>query len=401
MSNVSQLARTTDRAPPIARPKVPAPALLTNLLQGTGIHFNGTAPYDIQVYERETYRRVLTRGSLGFGEAYMDELWDCPQLDVLFTTLLRTDIDKKLSTLPKFRLSLNLATAVITQQLVNLQSRQRAFDVAERHYDIGNDLFKTMLDPTMSYSCGYWAHANTLEQAQLAKLDMICRKLQLQPGERLLDIGCGWGGLAAHAARHYGAEVFGITVSREQLALARQCCTGLPVELELMDYRDLTGSFDKIVSVGMFEHVGPKNYDEYFAHASHLLGPNGLMLLHTIGNSITRAFTDPWIERYIFPNGKIPAAQEVTRALEPHLVIRDWHEFGQDYDKTLMAWWHNFDNGWPELARTGGYNQRFYRMWKYYLHTCAATFRSGQSQLWQLVLTRRGERPDYRSMRPV
>ena len=400
MSNISQLVRDTPRTSPIVRPKAPPPPLLTKLLEGTGIHFNGIEPTDIQVYDRATYRRVLTRGSLGFGEAYMDNLWDCPQLDTLFTTLLRTDIDQKLRSLPRLRLLLTFASAQITQQLLNLQSRARAFTVAERHYDIGNELFATMLDSTLSYSCGYWANANTLEAAQLAKLDMICRKLDLQPGERLLDIGCGWGGLAAHAAKHYGVKASGITVSREQLALARQRCAGLPVHLTLMDYRDLTGTYDKIASVGMFEHVGQKNYAAFFANVARLLAPNGIMLLHTIGNVVTRPITDPWIEHYIFPNGKIPSAQELTQALETHLVLRDWHEFGHDYDKTLMAWWHNFDKGWPALARSGKYNERFYRMWKYYLHVCAATFRSGQSQLWQLVLTRRGERPDYRSMRP-
>jgi cyclopropane-fatty-acyl-phospholipid synthase len=249
----------------------------------------------------------------------------------------------------------------------------------------------------MSYSCAYWLHAQTLEEAQRAKLDMICRKLELKPGERLLDIGCGWGGLARYAAENYGVEVFGITVSKEQLKLARERCAGLPVTLELMDYRELSGRFDKIVSVGMFEHVGPKNYDAYFAVAERLLEDAGLFLLHTIGNYITSRRVDPWIEKYVFPNGWLPSAAEITRAVEGKLLVEDWHNFGPDYDRTLMAWWENFERAWPTLADK--YDERFHRMWRYYLLCCAGVFRSRQGQLWQVVLSKRTRRGAYRSVR--
>ncbi len=382
----------------IRQPETRPPALLTELLEGTGVRFNGDAPWDIQVRDAQTYQRILTRGSLGFGEAYMDELWDCPQLDVMLTRLLRADINGKVRSLPRLRLWLGVAAAAASRQLINPQSLRRAFAVGERHYDIGNDLFEAMLDPSLSYSCGYWAHAGDLEQAQRHKLDMICRKLELKAGEKLLDIGCGWGGLARHAAAHFGVEVFGITVSREQLKLARERCDGLAASFALKDYRELDGRFDKIVSVGMFEHVGPKNYGVFFERIKELLEPEGLFLLHTIGDSETSGNTDPWIEKYIFPNGNLPSAQQIARALEPGLLIRDWHEFGTDYDRTLMAWWSNFERAWPELRHH--YSQRFYRMWKYYLHACAASFRSGQSQLWQIVLSHRGRRLQYRSLRP-
>jgi cyclopropane-fatty-acyl-phospholipid synthase len=323
----------------------------------------------------------------------MDGQWDAESLDELFTRLLRADIDTKLAG----RVRLRLLGEVLRHRLFNLQNRDRAFEVGERHYDIGNDVFTAMLDSSMSYSCGYWERADNLEEAQYAKLDMICRKLELASGERLLDIGCGWGGLARHAAQHYGVEVTGITVSRKQQRLARERCAGLPVRIELMDYRELQGQYDKLVSVGMFEHVGPKNYPDYFDTAVRLMKDEGLFLLHTIGNHASVPGVDPWIDAYIFPNGKLPSACEIAGVLEGRFVIEDWHSFGRDYDPTLMAWWRNFDAAWPRLEAR--YGRHFYRMWKYYLHCCAGFFRSGQGQLWQLVLSRRGRQAVYRSVR--
>jgi cyclopropane-fatty-acyl-phospholipid synthase len=369
------------------------PESLRRLAAEAGVRFNGSAPWDIQVHDPEVYRRILAQGSLGFGEAYMDGLWDAEALDELFSRLLRIDIDSRLVGRGRLR----LLGAALRHRLFNLQARHRAFQVGERHYDIGNDVFTAMLDSSMSYSCGYWERADDLEDAQRAKLDLICRKLQLEPGERLLEIGCGWGGLARHAAAYYGAEVTGITVSKEQQALARERCAGLPVRIELLDYRELQGQYDKLVSVGMFEHVGPKNYGVYFDTAARLMKDEGLFLLHTIGNHVTVPALDPWIDAYIFPNGKLPSAQELAQAVEGRFLIEDWHNFGADYDRTLMAWWRHFDAAWPRLEAR--YGKRFYRMWKYYLHCCAGLFRSGQGQLWQLVLSRRGRQAVYRSVR--
>jgi cyclopropane-fatty-acyl-phospholipid synthase len=369
------------------------PSVLKELTQSAGVCFNGRSPWDIQVHDPSVYRRILTHGSLGFGESYMDGQWDCAQLDELFNRLLSADIDQRLGGWARLR----LLGEALRERLRNLQSPKRAFQVGERHYDIGNDIFEAMLDPSMSYSCGYWAEADDLAQAQRDKLDLICRKLELKPGESLLEIGCGWGGLARHAAKYYGVDVLGITVSREQQALARDRCAGLPVRIELQDYRDLEGRFDKIVSVGMFEHVGPKNYAEYFDTALRLLDDAGMFLLHTIGNYKTTPNADPWIDRYIFPNGKTPSAQQLAKVLDDRFVIEDWHNFGQDYDRTLMAWWENFDRAWPQLEQR--YDRRFYRMWKYYLHSCAGFFRSRQGQLWQLVLSKRTRTEVYRSLR--
>ncbi len=380
------------------KPSLPAqrpepPAVLRDLAAEGGVRFNGDAPWDIQVYDERLYRRLLLHGSLGFGEAYMDGWWDCLSLDQMFTRLLSIDADEKIVGWARVR----LLADVLRHRLFNLQSDRRAYQVGEQHYDIGNDVFEAMLDPTMSYSCAYWHNAADLAEAQRNKLDLICRKLELRPGERLLEIGCGWGGLARYAAERYGVEVLGITVSREQQKLAQQRCANLPVTIELVDYRKLTGQFDKVVSVGMFEHVGPKNYPIYFDTVLRVLKDDGLFLLHTIGNHVTSPKTDPWIDKYIFPNGKLPSAKELATVLEGRFLIEDWHNFGPDYDRTLMAWWENFDRAWPRLQ--GKYDERFYRMWKYYLLCCAGYFRSRQGQLWQLVLSKRSRSRVYRSVR--
>jgi cyclopropane-fatty-acyl-phospholipid synthase len=370
-----------------------APAVLVRLLEAADVRFGGDRPWDIQVQETLLYDRVLRHGSLGFGESYVDGAWESQQLDETFSKILSADLERHITRVAK----LQFLGLFLKNLLTNRQSRRRAFQVAERHYDIGNDVYTAMLDPTMSYSCGYWKDAETLEEAQLAKLKLICDKLELRPGERLLDIGCGWGGLARFAAEGYGVEVTGITVSKEQQKLARERCDGLPVSIELTDYREIAGRFDKVVSVGMFEHVGPKNYPAYFAVVDRVLAPDGLFLLHTIGNYDTTHITDAWIDKYIFPNGKTPSARQIATAVEPHFVVEDWHNFGQDYDVTLMAWWNNFDAAWPHLADK--YDERFYRMFKYYLNACAGYFRSRQGQLWQIVLAKRNRRAVYRSIR--
>lgn len=371
----------------------PPPAIIRELAGDAGVTINGDAPWDIRILDERAYQLVLTKGSLGFGEAYMDGMWECERLDQLFHRLLSAQVEEKIDNWSQLR----LLGEILRHSLFNLQSSRRAFQVGEQHYDIGNDVFEAMLDPTMSYSCAYWHNAAGLRDAQLKKLDMICRKLELKPGERMLEIGCGWGGLARYAAEHYGVEVVGITISKEQQKLARARCEGLPVSIELMDYRDLTEQYDKIVSVGMFEHVGPKNYAVYFDTAYRALKDDGLFLLHTIGNSVTSPKTDAWIDKYIFPNGKLPSAKEIASTLEGRFLIEDWHNFGQDYDHTLMAWWENFDIAWPFLEAK--YGKRFYRMWKYYLMSCAGFFRSRQGQLWQLVLSKPERGGVYRSVR--
>jgi cyclopropane-fatty-acyl-phospholipid synthase len=356
--------------------------IVEELLSAAGIAINGNRACDIKVHNPALFKRILQEGSLGFGESYMDGWWDCERLDVLFTRVLQAGVDERL---PK---NLSDIARIAYTRLFNLQSRKRAWQVGKEHYDIGNDLFRAMLDPYMQYSCGYWKEADTLEQAQLAKLKMICEKLQLKPGMSLLDIGCGWGGLAQYAAENYGVTVHGVTISAEQQKLAQERCAGLDVEILLQDYRDLNRQFDRIVSVGMFEHVGPKNYDTYFRVAARNLKPDGLFLLHTIGANQTNLHVDAWINKYIFPNGCLPSVRHIAEASEGRFVMEDWHNIGADYDRTLMAWYENFKQAWPMLSE--GYSERFERMFTYYLNACAGAFRSRDIQLWQVLFSPKG-----------
>ncbi len=366
---------------------------IQELLSVAGITIGGTQPYDIQVNDERFYARVLLHGSLGLGEAYMDGWWDCAQIDACIDKLISSQASDDAARSWKF------IASYITAVLLNQQRRSRAFVIGETHYDIGNDLFERMLDANMQYSCGYWKDVDTLDAAQEAKLDLICRKLKLEKGMRLLDIGCGWGGLAAFAARNYGVSVDGYTVSKEQAQYATAQYAGLPVQFNLDDYRSIKGAYDRVVSVGMFEHVGYKNYKTFFNVSKSALRPDGLMLLHTIGGNVTTATTDPWIQKYIFQTGMIPSMKQITSAVEGLFVVEDWHNFGADYDKTLMEWYANFKAAWPSLQANGKYDERFRRMWEYYLCACAGAFRSRTIQLWQIMLSPNGVRGGYRSIR--
>ncbi|MGC6230956.1 cyclopropane fatty acyl phospholipid synthase [Hafnia paralvei] len=352
------------------------------MLSQAGITINGNQPQDIRVKNPEFFHRVLQEGSLGLGESYMDGWWECDRLDIFFQRILAAELDTHL---PKhFSDIVRIASA----RIFNYQTRKRAWIVGKEHYDLGNDLFSRMLDPYMQYSCAYWKDAETLEQAQQAKLRMICEKLQLKPGMKLLDIGCGWGGLAQFAAQEYGVSVQGVTISAEQQKMAQDRCAGLDVKILLQDYRDLDEQFDRIVSVGMFEHVGPKNYRTYFEVVAKNLKPDGLFLLHTIGSNQTDLNVDPWINKYIFPNGCLPSVAHIASKSEDLFVLEDWHNFGCDYDRTLMAWYDEFQQSWPEIK--DNYSDRFYRMFTYYLNACAGAFRARNIQLWQVLLSPKG-----------
>jgi cyclopropane-fatty-acyl-phospholipid synthase len=358
--------------------------VINELLASCGIEIDGPNPYDIHIHNPLLYQRVWAGQNLGLGEAYMDGWWDCDQLDEFFARLLRFDIQAHLKITPK------LALNALVHRLFNFQTKRRSKQVAYRHYDLGNELFQAMLDSRLNYSCGYWKGARTLEEAQQNKLELICQKLMLKPGMRMLDIGCGWGALAQHAARHYGVEVVGVTLSAPQKAFAETACRGLPVTFRLQDYRDLPGEvFDRVASVGMFEHVGHKNYATFMEVVGRCLSEEGLCLLHTIGGSpASEATADPWITKYIFPNGQTPSLRQVSQAMHGRFVMEDWHNFGPDYDRTLMAWYENFSRHWPELEAS--FDQRFFRMWKYYLLSCAGAFRARDIQLWQIVKSKHG-----------
>ncbi|MFC4728684.1 cyclopropane fatty acyl phospholipid synthase [Coralloluteibacterium thermophilus] len=353
---------------------------VATLLETADVRLDGDRAWDMQVHDGRLYRRLLAQGSLGLGESYVDGWWDAASLDGLVFRLLDARLDERV----------HGAGAILdglVARLVNLQTRRRSRVVGERHYDLGNDLYTAMLGRRLVYSCGYWRDADDLDAAQEAKLDLVCRKLGLAPGMRVLDIGCGWGEALKFATERYGVEGVGVTISREQADYARTLCAGLPVEIRLADYRDLDERFDAIFSIGMFEHVGVRNYATFFDVARRCLADDGLFLLHTIGGERSTRHTDPWIARYIFPNSMLPSAAQIARTVEGRYVVEDWHNFGADYERTLQAWRSNVEAAWDRLPR---YDARFRRLWRYYLSSCIAAFRARRIQLWQLVLSPRG-----------
>jgi cyclopropane-fatty-acyl-phospholipid synthase len=361
------------------------------LLSVAGIKINGNNPWDISVHNDKFYQVVLSQITLGLGESYMDGWWDCDKLDEFFSRVIRAQIQNDI------KKNWGLVYQVMLARVLNLQSRNRAFQIGEKHYDLGNELFINMLDKRLVYSCAYWQDAQNLDIAQENKLELICCKLGLQPGMKILDIGCGWGSFGKYAAEKYRVEVVGITVSKEQVELARTLCVGLPVEIRLQDYRDVNEKFDRVVSVGMIEHVGYKNYRIYMEVVRRCLDADGLFLLHTIGGNKSVKSVDPWINKYIFPNGMLPSIQQLSRSVEGLFVVEDWHNFSADYDKTLMAWYGNLEKNWDNLQSK--YDERFYRMWKYYLLSCAGSFRVRSNQLWQIILSPKGVSGGYKSLR--
>lgn len=365
--------------------------IIERLLEKTDIILNGDRPWDIKVHNEALYSRILNQGSLGLGESYMDGWWDAEELDEFFNKILRSGIEK--------RVPINMAMIwnYCKARLINMP-RLRPFQVGKDHYDIGNDLYEAMLDKRLTYTCGYWKDAKTLDQAQEAKLDLVCRKIGLKRGDRVLDIGSGWGSFINFAAERYGANCTGVTVSKEQVKYANAHRGNLSVETRLQDYLDITGRFDHIVSLGMFEHVGYKSYRRYMEKIHSLLSDDGLFLLHTIGRNTSSAGGDLWFSKYIFPNSMLPSYKQIAKAAEGLFVLEDWHSFGAHYDTTLMHWWKNFNSHWASSLRAK-YGDRFYRMWKYYLLLSAGSFRSRKNQLWQIVFSKRGLLGGYTSFR--
>jgi cyclopropane-fatty-acyl-phospholipid synthase len=347
------------------------------LLEECGVQVGGSAPYDIQIRNEEFYARVLVNGSLGLGESYMDGWWDVRELDGLIYRLLVARLDERVR-------SWRDGLAYCLGTLLNRQRGRRSFEVGRRHYDVGNDLYAAMLDPRMIYSCGYWNDAETLEQAQEAKLELVFHKLGLQQGQHVLDVGCGWGGALKLAAERHGVHGTGVTVSGEQAEFARRVNEGLPVCILLRDYRTVNETFDHIYSIGMFEHVGVKNYRTYMQTVRRCLRDEGLFLLHTIGSPQSSNHTDPWIEKYIFPNSMVPSQRQIVAAADGLFLIQGWQRIGTHYERTLLTWRDNFERHWSRLQSTR--DERFYRMWRFYLSASAATFRARKLDVWQVLL---------------
>jgi cyclopropane-fatty-acyl-phospholipid synthase len=373
--------------------------IIENLCAQADITINGKRPWDLQVHNRAFYDRVLADGSLGIGEAYMEGWWDADDLYTFFERILPYGRVAKAK-----NVGWRTGFAFLKAKLFNVQTRVQSRQLADVHYNLSNELFEHMLGPSMAYSCGYWEGATDLDAAQIAKYEMICRKLQLEAGERLLDVGCGWGGFAKYAAEKYDVEVVGVTVADEQARYARHACRGLSVKIVSCDYREFDcrehgGLFDKVTSIGMIEHVGYRNYRTLSAKIEASLRERGLLMLHTIGSNVSMESADPWLTTYIFPGGVLPSMQQLGEAAEDLLVLHDFQNIGVHYTPTLRAWNVNFETYWSNSQgeahrpQIWGSEETFYRMWRYYLLSCAADFAIGDSQVWQLVYAK-GHLPD-------
>lgn len=364
---------------------------IKGLLQEVGVVVNGPNPWDPQIHNDGFWNRLFAQGSLGLGEAYMDGWWDADDLAEFFNRVLSSNIDKSIKLTPVF------LWQIVQARLLNMQTVERSRRVAEMHYN-QTDAYKASLDVRMTGSCGYWPEGVTnVNEAQEAKLDLVCRKIGLKPGQKVWDIGCGWGAFMGFAAEKYGADCVGVTVSPDQAAYGRERYKGLPVEFQVKDYREFTGRVDHVVSMGMFEHVGHKNHRTYFEAARRAIADDGLFMLHTIGAQKTTETIEPWLEKYIFPGGVIPSMAQVGAAIDGIFTVIDLHNIGPHYDRTLTAWHENFEAKWPKQRNAE--QERFYRMWKYYLLCCAGAFRARILQVWQFVFSTAGVPEGYRTAR--
>jgi cyclopropane-fatty-acyl-phospholipid synthase len=337
-------------------------------------------------------KRCKADGVLGLGESYIKGLWETPKLDDFMYSVFTSPGPH-----PGRQIIVRSILHVIREKLFDAQAGLGAFNIGRRHYDLGNNLFEAMLDKSMTYTCGYWKEADTLDEAQEAKLELICNKLSLEPGMHILDIGCGWGNFAHYAAETYGVRVTGITVSEEQATVAESRCQGLPVEIRLQDYRTVEGKFDHVVSIEMIEAVGRRNLPKYFSLIRRVLKDEGYFLLQAISTD-TCSFTSDkrvdqflfWILKYIFPDGYLPKAEELVYPAKTGFLIEDLENLGPHYDPTLCAWARNFNDSWDDLKDS--FDEEFRRCWKFYLYSCAALFRAGLVQLYQILYSKSGSK---------
>ncbi len=368
-----------------------AETYLKKLFSTANIVVDGKNPWDIKVLNKKFYHRVLSNNKLGLGESYMDGWWECDDISEFICRALRANINNLIKPWKSIPL-------VIKSKLLNMQHKEKAHKDVGSHYNMGNILFQNMLDKRLTYSSGYWKNANNLDEAQEAKLELICKKIGLKPKMKVLDIGCGWGSFVKYACEKYDVKAVGITLSEKQVKLGHELCKDLPIEIRLKDYRDVNEKFDRIVSIGMVEHVGYKNYRNFMEVVSNNLHEDGIFLLHTIGSNNSDVGTDGWTNKYIFPNGALPSILELAKATEEIFVMEDWHNFSFDYSKTLDAWFDNFNKNWEGIL-SKVYDNKFYRMWKYYIQSFSGSFKARHSQLWQIVYSKNGVAGGYNSIR--
>ncbi len=379
--------------------------IVTQLLGSADIQINGNRPWDLHVLDERFHKRVLADNSLGLGEAYMEGWWKSQKVDETIYRMLQVRLRQQV------KQPIQVVGLWLMAKIANRQNKRRSKEVAEVHYNLNNDLYRHMLGSTMAYTCGYWKNTNSLDQAQINKYDLICRKLDLKPQDEVLELGCGWGGFAKYAAEQYGCHVVAVNISEEQVKYAREHCPD-SVDVKLCDYRDVHAynptrkQFDKVVSIGMCEHVGVKNYKRWFQIVLEQMKEYSLFLLHTIGSDEYLEYCEPWLDKYIFPNGVLPSPKSLGTAVDGLFILEDWHDFGAYYDNTLMAWHENFEPYWQssEEVRNAivpypAEQETFYRMWKYYLLSLAGAFRARYVSLWQLVLSKKGVRGVYSAVR--
>ena len=366
-----------------------------DLFKKADIIVNGKRPWDIRVSNDKFYSRLFFHGTIALGESYVDGWWDCKQIDQFIYRVLKFRlVDPKTYNLIHFGSSILNKLRLLSPICSNKQTRKKAANDVKYHYNLGNDLFEATLDKQMNYSCAYWKNAKTLDEAQEAKMDLVCKKLKLKKGMSLLEIGCGWGGFAKFASDKYGVKVTGITLSENQKKYAINHCKNSNVEILLKDYRDISGEYDRVVSIEMFEHVGPKNHKKFMKIMNKCLKPNGLFLLQFDGKSESINWNDSWIEKYLFPGTVTPSAKQVSTAIEDLFFIVDWHDFTKDYHKTMIEWYNNFDKNWNKIKEN--YDERFYRIWKFYLLCCPATALANTQHLWQIVFAKIDSEIEYK-----
>jgi cyclopropane-fatty-acyl-phospholipid synthase len=362
------------------------------LLSESDIIIGGHRPWDIRVLNKEFYERALEGGSLEIGDSYVDGWWECDRLDQLFHRAFLADMPLRLARSVRGKLE------AIRLRLTHHGDRAAPPPAPPLTYDLlGNDLFRAMLGARMAYSCAYWSDTSTLDEAQEAQFELVCRKLELARGMTVLEHGCGWGAFAKYAAERHGVGVLGVASSHEQAELGRDLCRGLPVEIVVQDYKTIQGRFDRVVSLAILERIGPVGHRSYMEHAARSLKDDGIALLHTVGRNVTDAKIDPWLARHISEVAAPPSLRQLAAAAEGLFVMEDCHNLGPQYDPTLLAWNVNLERNWPSLSAR--YGERLRRVMKYYLLSSAGSFRSRRSQVFQIVMTKTGRRQPHCRLR--